>query len=418
MKSTIFYESLERSLIWIYLVPTDSLQRAKHLLIIISLPPPWSSFLFFRLALSVGVLGVFTKVEIKKRRKKIEDDVLLSSAIRVFLVERIKKKFKSRRALKIKFSFSAICFSMWLASLPPSFRRPQNSTSPSQPAAGAAAPQPVPSGRDDERAANQISSSTHIAQPVYTSDRCAICLRDPPQNAAFLDPCFHSFCYDCMMSVVSIRVAQVSVHVREGEQDDRCVRCPICRSACKSLVHNIRGDSVFDTMRLDHILASESLQQSQHVPSCPLPIVDRVEGIASRRWAKVYGLGRPSNFLPSAREEGGLFSSNSQIFGGVDRLSPWIQRELTFLLCGCRDLEECVELVCDVVLRVVIRQGRTREEAIADLGSWLPVQTAALFLHELNCFAATRHSTDTYEEILTRAEEQIAAEDENEELEE
>ncbi|XP_024529896.1 uncharacterized protein LOC112346076 [Selaginella moellendorffii] len=76
---------------------------------------------------------------------------------------------------------------------------------------------------------------------------CAICLADERSDPAFVDGCFHGFCYPCILTWSEAMLAYSST----GE----FLRCPICKGGYDSLVHGVAmedGVSVFSRHCLVH----------------------------------------------------------------------------------------------------------------------------------------------------------------------
>lgn len=60
-------------------------------------------------------------------------------------------------------------------------------------------------------------------------ETCVICLSEPIDDPSMLLPCYHSFCYPCI-------VQWLSVHDT----------CPLCKARPTSIIHNIRSSSAYD----------------------------------------------------------------------------------------------------------------------------------------------------------------------------
>ncbi|KAK8926207.1 hypothetical protein KSP39_PZI018059 [Platanthera zijinensis] len=64
---------------------------------------------------------------------------------------------------------------------------------------------------------------------------CPICL-EPPKREAYLDHCFHSFCYHC--------IVQWSKFVKKKSyQEEPSIKCPLCKAENLSIVHSFDGES-------------------------------------------------------------------------------------------------------------------------------------------------------------------------------
>ncbi|XP_062827883.1 E3 ubiquitin-protein ligase Topors isoform X2 [Anolis carolinensis] len=76
-----------------------------------------------------------------------------------------------------------------------------------------------------------------IASDGPSDSRCPICL-EKIQNVAFLNPCFHRFCFACIL-----------------EWSDRKAECPLCKQHFNSFFHNIKTDTDFE----EYIVPSENV---------------------------------------------------------------------------------------------------------------------------------------------------------------
>ncbi|XP_042310845.1 E3 ubiquitin-protein ligase Topors-like [Sceloporus undulatus] len=80
------------------------------------------------------------------------------------------------------------------------------------------------------------SENTAIASDGPSDSRCPICL-ERIRNVAFLNPCFHRFCFACIL-----------------EWSDRKAECPLCKQNFHSFFHTIRSDTEFE----EYIVPSEN----------------------------------------------------------------------------------------------------------------------------------------------------------------
>ncbi|KAL6636709.1 hypothetical protein ACP70R_024281 [Stipagrostis hirtigluma subsp. patula] len=83
-------------------------------------------------------------------------------------------------------------------------------------------------GRGDPSAAAASTASAG-------SYACPICL-EAFKDEAYLDACFHSFCYKCICQWVNI---VASKHAEPLSS----VRCPLCKSENLSIIHDFDGQS-------------------------------------------------------------------------------------------------------------------------------------------------------------------------------
>ncbi|KAH0628399.1 hypothetical protein JD844_009506 [Phrynosoma platyrhinos] len=80
------------------------------------------------------------------------------------------------------------------------------------------------------------SENIAIASDGPSDSRCPICL-ERIRNVAFLNPCFHRFCFACIL-----------------EWSDRKAECPLCKQNFHSFFHTIRSDTEFE----EYIVPSEN----------------------------------------------------------------------------------------------------------------------------------------------------------------
>src|SRR2546430_1359869 len=65
-------------------------------------------------------------------------------------------------------------------------------------------------------------------------DPCPICL-ETVKNEAFLDGCFHSFCYACI-------VRWSNVVAKKDTRPQSSIKCPLCKTENFSVVHGFNGE--------------------------------------------------------------------------------------------------------------------------------------------------------------------------------
>ncbi|KAL6893845.1 hypothetical protein ACP4OV_007943 [Aristida adscensionis] len=85
-------------------------------------------------------------------------------------------------------------------------------------------------GRGDPSAAAAAAAAESASGCV-----CPICLEDF-KDEAYLDACFHSFCYKCICQWINI---VASKHAEPLSS----VRCPLCKSENLSIIHGFDGES-------------------------------------------------------------------------------------------------------------------------------------------------------------------------------
>lgn len=78
--------------------------------------------------------------------------------------------------------------------------------------------------------ASSCSSKDHQAP-----EPCSICL-EPMKEEAYLDRCFHSFCYRCI-------VYWSNVVAKKHSQIQSSLKCPLCKTENFSIVHDFNGEN-------------------------------------------------------------------------------------------------------------------------------------------------------------------------------
>lgn len=93
----------------------------------------------------------------------------------------------------------------------------------------------------DERADRDRSSSNEEMRPAAgagsTEERCPICLEDY-QDKAFIDACFHAFCFECIVKAVEMTTG----------------RCPMCKTSFDTVIHNVRAIDDYDRVSVFKII--------------------------------------------------------------------------------------------------------------------------------------------------------------------
>lgn len=77
-------------------------------------------------------------------------------------------------------------------------------------------------------------SSACGSQEQKGADPCPICL-EPVKKEAYLDSCFHSFCYPCI-------VRWFSVVSKKHSQPQSTIKCPLCKAESSSIIHGFDGE--------------------------------------------------------------------------------------------------------------------------------------------------------------------------------
>uniref|UniRef100_A0ACB8ES83 Uncharacterized protein n=1 Tax=Sphaerodactylus townsendi TaxID=933632 RepID=A0ACB8ES83_9SAUR len=192
-----------------------------------------------------------------------------------------------------------------------------------------------------------------------SDSRCPVCL-ERIRNVAFLNPCFHRFCFGCIL-----------------EWSDRKAECPLCKQRFYSFFHTIRSDTDFKEYIIQFDNASYGLC-GERSPTAEGPDLLQDNGILYEGYSGFHsqarmrtldklmrhlGIRRSSHpagiSLGQVREQvtikfrralyrsgvrvrnvqsGGLYRDISAVFfqGNpvrLNRLVPWLKRELK-VLCG------------------------------------------------------------------------------------
>ena len=199
-------------------------------------------------------------------------------------------------------------------------------------------------------------------------NRCPICL-DSWDNAAYVMPCLHQFCYACI--------------VRWAESKPEC---PLCKRRIVSIVHSVRADNDFE----EHVLT----------PSAASSVVGRQAGGAP---------GRPAAHSPAATERqpvehqlpraplGGLqpltWASLFQDYPALlQLLLPWVRQELRLIF---RNRRSQVVIVEDLVMSALGLFGLNEDLLVRLLRVSLRNRTA-MFVQRLIDVAVQRCSREAH----------------------
>uniref|UniRef100_A0A7N0V5G8 RING-type domain-containing protein n=1 Tax=Kalanchoe fedtschenkoi TaxID=63787 RepID=A0A7N0V5G8_KALFE len=227
-------------------------------------------------------------------------------------------------------------------------------------------------------------------------DPCPICLR-PVNEEAFLDECFHKFCYSCIAQWMKI----VSGKSKSSHQPST-LRCPMCKRESSCIIHSYDGRSfkkhyVNDCYEDRSFFSSSHKQRLQCYYSEPGSFEDVIDVL---RYWKFNKYSQPSRWL-----EG------------------WMTREIQALL-----QEEDVEIIVHHILGVIDsfskrgeeqrrRQTSAPEAKRSEFKTLVsnaarPFLTARTdrFVHELELFLASGLSIQGYDEVYLQHMSQKAEE--------
>eukprot|EP01147_Barroeca_monosierra_P006769 gene6769-7567_t len=248
---------------------------------------------------------------------------------------------------------------------------------------------------------------------------CPICL-DTLQDKAFLDSCFHAFCFACIMTWLEV--------VRT---------CPLCKTSSTVVIHSIKSDTIFERLELP----KEPIQPSasavriidpmrRHLPSSGDHRLGRSRYFSGRgRYTSSNGV---SHAARRARSFGVVHSSSatatsqateqrrtvyatrmralpernpdlqrrqrslapSQLLrdlGNRQRILQWVHREVHALLSRNADF------VCAFVESLLSTSDlRNTERMVRELSPFLRIHTD-LFVYELQMFARSPLNISAYD---------------------
>ncbi|MCO5609304.1 hypothetical protein L7F22_063530 [Adiantum nelumboides] len=134
-------------------------------------------------------------------------------------------------------------------------------------------------------------------------EACPICLH-PVSDAAFLDPCFHTFCLHCILQWAEM------VFTHPSMERETCLECPLCKKRSFWIVHNV----CLGTFQRHYIRASEK----------PLPQVTY-----QRLYVYENNL---HTFVSEALVKNVKCRRRAVYFSGKEHVQQWVQRELQALI--------------------------------------------------------------------------------------
>ncbi|CAN0321852.1 unnamed protein product [Bubo scandiacus] len=208
-------------------------------------------------------------------------------------------------------------------------------------------------------------------------DRCPICL-DSWEEASFVMPCLHQFCYLCIL--------------RWAESKPEC---PLCKRTILSILHSVRADDDY----VEHVVT----------PSRTPSVIVRQAGAAPGHPA-ARDLRRPGAPQPRAAEQvprhlvGGLqpeqwvtlFRSHPTL---LETLQPWVQPRLRRVFRNNRREAHIAE---QAIMSILINHGMDEEMLVRTLEVSLQNHTAT-FVQEFFHVAVHRCSREA-RRLLSRQE--------------
>ncbi|EME30213.1 E3 ubiquitin-protein ligase ICP0 [Galdieria sulphuraria] len=223
---------------------------------------------------------------------------------------------------------------------------------------------------------------------------CPICL-DRLRNSTFCEPCFHSFCYNCLLSWFRT--------LKRSKQSSRAT-CPLCKAEVAGIVHSVKSERHYKRRQLSNFICDKESNSFSYARSDVFEttsLFDAEPGFltdqhvfrrliyAQRLWVQPL----PSSLYHQS-------SKGSNVFCKADpKLIHWIRRDLQALL-GLEDVEVLV-----VYINGKIESGSSREELKEFLEPFL-FENANHFLHELFQFASSRYSLEDYDKVARYVRQQ------------
>ena len=200
-------------------------------------------------------------------------------------------------------------------------------------------------------------------------ERCAVCL-DVIQEVAFLDPCFHSFCFVCIYQWFQFNPS-----------------CPLCKEPIGSFIYDIRTTTEFKVMPILRPPTGpprervnrwgHSATDSPAGPSDLFPFTS-----AHERRKRVYQRDIAPIPLPGYRHRGSVSPQFMTELDWCRRAKPWVEREL-----------QCIAEEMDVSVLLLIfeqmfhnHQGDLRSTNLFQQLSEFLLHHTSTFMRELRCF--------------------------------
>ncbi|XP_003388691.2 PREDICTED: E3 ubiquitin-protein ligase Topors-like [Amphimedon queenslandica] len=234
---------------------------------------------------------------------------------------------------------------------------------------------------------DELEAGPEVAAAASSYElKCPICLEDY-DNKAFVNVCFHAFCYVCI-----VQWSEVSN------------KCPMCKVSFKSLIYDVKTESNYKT----HIISSSSRRQDSRevsinearrfryrttvLPGERQPLESQRHRLqqsrkpaTEERRRTVYQAGmRALPFTTEGKKvrirniSASFFKSNP---AAVHRLLPWLSRDIKATLG-----EEHVEFMIQLILSIIDKINIDSDEFIEHLRPFFHHRTEH-FVHEFISFA-------------------------------
>eukprot|EP00249_Psilotum_nudum_P016532 c25868_g1_i1 orf=77-832(+) len=164
---------------------------------------------------------------------------------------------------------------------------------------------------------------------------CPICL-DCIVGAAYLDPCFHEFCFHCILQWSEMVLA----HFPEA-REQQLLDCPLCKAKYSSIIHEVSGQGYERCF----LFGSQSEMSKFFLSEAHARRLAAYEVLEGRELGKVDLVATKTlDMVKRASKRGGAILGLVRL----EQLHMWIRRELQALL-----REEDVELLMHHVVGIL-----------------------------------------------------------------
>ncbi|XP_076242047.1 uncharacterized protein LOC143184013 [Calliopsis andreniformis] len=266
-------------------------------------------------------------------------------------------------------------------------------------------------------------SSDRSDGAVSPPPNCSICL-GKLVNTSFTDSCLHQFCFTCLLQWSKIKT-----------------ECPLCKQTFKSIIHNVRSEEDYDQYHVPRELATLDLSFELAHPvdtvgprfhyrttmighhRRPHEVVLNPEQVARREQLpsiaprvplgeRLHRRANPVDYRRTIYRHGIWATALPDVFGRfrecsadfyrrepreLDRLIPWLNRELQVLLNNnASHVAYVLGMILDALTLYDIRSSEFRDLVRPHLGSFTDH-----FIHELLIYAQTSFDLVGYDQSVT-----------------
>ncbi|EGI62177.1 E3 ubiquitin-protein ligase Topor [Acromyrmex echinatior] len=275
----------------------------------------------------------------------------------------------------------------------------------------------------------QNSDNNERSDAASPPPNCSICL-GKLVNTSFTDSCLHQFCFTCLLQWSKIKT-----------------ECPLCKQTFKSIIHNVRSEEDYDQYHVPRELASQIPQPQVTATldvnfdvdweSAPRRFVYRTTMTGSRRHGVLLNpeqvtrreqlpsmapqvpreerrrrRANPTDYRRTVYRHGIWATSLPDIFGRfrecsadyyrrqpqeLDRLIPWLNRELQVLL---NNEPTHVAYVLSIIMEALTQYDIRSPEFRNIVRPFFAIHTDH-FAHELLNFAQTNFDLVGYDQSVT-----------------